>query len=230
MSYLKRMRNNPHCFGAACDSHSFGRKRRGGRGSFLTSLADAGFGIAIPFIAVGASGYIYNFRSGGGQTGPRIVAKVTDSLWQYTTPSNWTLGNPTTNWDKGSPYRMQDVPLWWKARYNSQNFCETNSMCRELVGPQGVLRAMPWSYVATVQPGGKISRRTRRGMVNFLRDYAKYVRAQQSTGGIPYGDLGLIGTGLQQPQPSPYGRSTRGLDPFQRKMQRNTFKAKRNRR
>jgi len=25
MSYLKRMRNNPHCFGAACDSHSFGR-------------------------------------------------------------------------------------------------------------------------------------------------------------------------------------------------------------
>jgi hypothetical protein len=69
---------------------------------------------------------------------------------------------------------------------------------------------LPWSYVGTVQPGGALRRRTRRGMVNFLRDYVKYVRAQQSTGGIPYSDV--EGTGLKQTQP------TKGLDPFQRKM------------
>ena len=189
---------------------------------FLTSLADAGFGLGVPFLAQGVGPYIYNFRSGGGSTGQRIIARVTDDLWEYTTSSNWKLGNPSTDWNLAVPYRMQDVTLWYKAQSKGQSFCDTSSMCRELVYHNEL--AMPWSYFATVQSGGTLRRRTRKGMINFLRDYSKYVRAQQSTGGIPFGDLDLKGTGLQQPQP------TDGLNPLQRKMQRNTFKAMRRRR
>jgi len=88
-----------------------------------------------------------------------------------------------------------------------------------LVGPYQRELAMPWSYVAIVQPGGKIQRRTRRGMINFLRDYSKYATAQK---------LAILGppTSLESPIRVP----TKRLDPLQRKLQANTFKAKRNRR
>ena len=266
---MKCMYKNPHCFGAACDSHSFGRKRRGGRKArgprrsparslrapsrgpifhnlpgttsqkiiamgfdlgngfpdmenyfrFLTSLSDAGLGYSRPLLAYSLNAGRMSYWSSANPSGPpvnpqpREIAIATNALWDYTDPDNWRLGKNALD---PVPYRMQDVWPWYAmggGAYGSGSYCNSNPCLRlEYLGKPGIgARQMPWSYVGTVQPGGRTRRRTRKGMVKFLRDYAKYIIAK----GRP---------SLQQPA------STKGLDPFQRKLQSNTFKAKRNRR
>jgi hypothetical protein len=193
---------------------------------FLTGLADAGFGQGI---AVRAA----SLEPGGGLSWwmsmnharpivtppPMKVKSVTDALWDYTNPQNWKLGNQADDissmLNETVPYRMQDTLAWHTERLTH---CKGNP-CLELMykNRDPDYREMPWSYVGTVQPGGQLQLRNRREMIKFLGEYAKYWRNNP---------LHPTESGLQQPTP----RSTRGLNPLQRKMQRNTFKPMRRRR
>jgi hypothetical protein len=150
---------------------------------------------------------------------PMKVKSVTDALWDYTNPQNWKLGNQADDissmLNETVPYRMQDTLAWHTERLTH---CKGNP-CLELMykNRDPDYREMPWSYVGTVQPGGQLQLRNRREMIKFLGEYAKYWRNNP---------LHPTESGLQQPTP----RSTRGLNPLQRKMQRNTFKPMRRRR
>jgi hypothetical protein len=240
---------------------------------FLTSLSDAGLGYNWPVLANNLNPGRMDYWSSAHPSGPPVnpqpgeIAIATDALWDYTDPDNWRLGkndaDPNGWWSM--PYRMQDVWAWYAmggGAYGSGSYCNSNPCLslRYLGGGGGGVKEMPWSYVGTVQPGGRTRLRTRKGMVKFLRDYAKYIIAKgrpslqqpTPTGGYslggktpcpvyycPDGHVCKCGAGplgeckcvkASTSYSGPRPSQTSNINPLQRKLQANTFRPKRNRR
>ena len=191
---------------------------------FLTSLEDAGFGESRPPLAPRLNrGAGLRYWASANHSRPIVnpppeeIAIATDALWDYTNPQSWEiLAADSDGSGRMMPYRMQDVFAFQAGL--DQGYCNNNP-CRDLKykppwSSHGFLEQIPWGYVATVQGSGT-PRNDRIEMVKFLRDSAKYWLTLASAGGHKK---------LSTARATPSGRSTRGLNPLQRKMQRNTFK------